>query len=732
MLKSEIVQAIIDQTKLILITQTDHGAHYQRAELSAKLAKDQPNYFKNAEADYKKAIELVDNDNNKKAFYLAARARFYVDNGKNKLALLDASEISKLGLESLDLLEKICVRNTFEDLSKLDSIKKALGSSDFSEDVRVAFYGLVEVTENLSLASEIHDQQLKKHNLHLSKHDEDIRSQHEYIKVLLEKIEVLLGKVQKLEKNAAEMPSLLSEIEQLKENAKHETEQRKIQEEKLQERVDLLSHYQEVARRISEREGILTSIIKKEQLAQEDAAKIELVEKNSYSRTVYHGIHKLLTAEYYAALVVGSDLVEIAKTGKLGKLAQCVSVGAKQFSVLGAIAAKLVGGSMKKVDENQQITIAQHYADIVSGPEEMNKLAENIARKITLSLLMSSPQIHLDENTIIAKSKELLQKILSKIIPDERGEYDKLLETVDDDENEGSSDQALNQGKKHAKIISQLIIAKILEGEEFTKAIQIDDFVGKTNKILCYVAHETGFAIEGTPSTTPLAGLEVVNDADICSNLNKYWGKYTLSAIAEILDLRIDELALKEDVTILEGRFIDKLNNNIPLLVRQIVLDNSNEAILLPLNLYNKHAIGLIFENTKRDGYGYKLKITYIDPSNEKIHPELKGMLCSALEEVGIIIGTDAMLQELAIEPQKYANCGPEVIENFINYLTGSRVTQEEAILLHSELMERKLKSARDFHEVYELFNSTEQLDADAEYLSITGVVGSFETSEFT
>ena len=49
-------------------------------------------------------------------------------------------------------------------------------------------------------------------------------------------------------------------------------------------------------------------------------------------------------------------------------------------------------------------------------------------------------------------------------------------------------------------------------------------------------------------------------------------------------------------------------------------------------------------------------------------------------------------LIEARVEAQKYNNCGPETIENFIAYLTnGNRVSQEDAVPLHSQLLEREL-----------------------------------------
>ena len=52
---------------------------------------------------------------------------------------------------------------------------------------------------------------------------------------------------------------------------------------------------------------------------------------------------------------------------------------------------------------------------------------------------------------------------------------------------------------------------------------------------------------------------------------------------------------------------------------------------------------------------------------------------------------------EIPCEPQRYCNCGPEVIEDFINYLTGKRATQEEAIELHSNLREQELLKASGY-----------------------------------
>ena len=175
------------------------------------------------------------------------------------------------------------------------------------------------------------------------------------------------------------------------------------------------------------------------------------------------------------------------------------------------------------------------------------------------------------------------------------------------------------------------------------------------------------------------------NDTDI-GDINKYWGKYTLDGIAKILKLRINDLNLLKDILVLDAIFLDEENSNIHELIKKIVAVDEDKTILVPLNIFNKHAVGLVLEKSA----GNVIKITYMDPSNEEMPKSLKGLIYSALKQIGFEI--EAVIQEFSVESQKYGNCGPEVIENFIYYLTGRRVSQEESIELHSELMEQKLK----------------------------------------
>ena len=53
------------------------------------------------------------------------------------------------------------------------------------------------------------------------------------------------------------------------------------------------------------------------------------------------------------------------------------------------------------------------------------------------------------------------------------------------------------------------------------------------------------------------------------------------------------------------------------------------------------------------------------------------------------------------MEQQKYNNCGPEVIENFMQYLTGERIDQDSAIAIHSILFEDTIIGDNN-HSIYD------------------------------
>ena len=159
--------------------------------------------------------------------------------------------------------------------------------------------------------------------------------------------------------------------------------------------------------------------------------------------------------------------------------------------------------------------------------------------------------------------------------------------------------------------------------------------------------------------------------------INSFFGKYNLRGLDDILKLRLEEINF-ENVKILQNTFVHERHNNVLDLIFQILTSSENK-ILVPINLYNKHAVGLIFERNEYNFYSIK----YIDPLNKSIPQELLKIIQNILP--------NSQYKQIVVEQQKYANCGPDVIENFILYLTGNRVPQEKAIEFHSKLLENSL-----------------------------------------
>ena len=154
--------------------------------------------------------------------------------------------------------------------------------------------------------------------------------------------------------------------------------------------------------------------------------------------------------------------------------------------------------------------------------------------------------------------------------------------------------------------------------------------------------------------------------------IDPYFLEYTLDGIADILDLRMKDLKL-DGIKALRGIFIDQERNNINELLDHAI-DKGSKTTLVPLDLFNRHAAGLIFERTTED----VVQIKYFDPENKPVPTDLKQILS----------GHMISIEQLTVEQQKYSNCGPEVIEDFVLYLTGERLTQEEAVPFHSHLVE--------------------------------------------
>jgi len=81
-----------------------------------------------------------------------------------------------------------------------------------------------------------------------------------------------------------------------------------------------------------------------------------------------------------------------------------------------------------------------------------------------------------------------------------------------------------------------------------------------------------------------------------------------------------------------------------------------------------------------------EIKIHYMDSEQQPMPALLKAMIAEVLAIANPV--QQSRFTETGLEKQKYNNCGPEVIENFMEHLTGYRLSQEDAIPVHSLLYE--------------------------------------------
>jgi hypothetical protein len=159
--------------------------------------------------------------------------------------------------------------------------------------------------------------------------------------------------------------------------------------------------------------------------------------------------------------------------------------------------------------------------------------------------------------------------------------------------------------------------------------------------------------------------------------------EYYNSGIDIVLELRLagftNAVALKSRYF---GEELGKAVSRLSYDVSSILSDATVQTVLVPVNLYNKHWLGLLFRNL-----GTMVEVTYMDPEQVTMLPGLKSVLENGLS----LNGYESHLKEARLAPQSYNNCGYEVIENFVYYLTGTRATQYGAMYIHSLLVENSL-----------------------------------------
>lgn len=118
-------------------------------------------------------------------------------------------------------------------------------------------------------------------------------------------------------------------------------------------------------------------------------------------------------------------------------------------------------------------------------------------------------------------------------------------------------------------------------------------------------------------------------------------------------------------------------------------MTKTGDILLVNLNLYGKHWVGIALDRNADE-----INIQYMDSEQQEMPLLLKEKLAGALAVA--YPECQVNITETEVELQKYNNCGLEVIENFVQYLTGHRLSQEDALPVHALLFEDAVVLAGD------------------------------------
>jgi hypothetical protein len=170
---------------------------------------------------------------------------------------------------------------------------------------------------------------------------------------------------------------------------------------------------------------------------------------------------------------------------------------------------------------------------------------------------------------------------------------------------------------------------------------------------------------------------------------SNYWHIYAKVAMNELLQLRLKSVDMDKDIEAFSPNYVFGGSKMSALRLANDIATKPGDKLLVNLNLYGKHWVGVMVDKTAN-----KINIHYMDSEQQPMPALLKEMLVEVL--IAANPEQQINITETELELQKYNNCGPEVIENFMQYLTGHRLSQEEAVPVHALLFEDAITLAGD------------------------------------
>ena len=181
-----------------------------------------------------------------------------------------------------------------------------------------------------------------------------------------------------------------------------------------------------------------------------------------------------------------------------------------------------------------------------------------------------------------------------------------------------------------------------------------------------------------------------------------YWNQYSQEGMERMLKLRLGLVSKDEDVELLlidGGEFYDE--NTSEIIAKEIAsksakqLQNGVKKLLIPLNLYGKHWVGISIELVKEgevlDGRKSKIVVNYMDSEGNPMPKNLQESLRAEL--AGSHPDSTIEMTEKEVARQESNDCGPETVENLVAEAAkeGVRISPEETLAMHSMLYEQYL-----------------------------------------
>ena len=295
---------------------------------------------------------------------------------------------------------------------------------------------------------------------------------------------------------------------------------------------------------------------------------------------------------------------------------------------------------------------------------------------------------------VIDVDKAILERINPYITSPEGSERDDLSELDDtvidpDRDSMNTTDETDNSGHSDEEVPGALNLVNI---NNLKKSIG-EESQALLNQWLASTALE-----EASPSNGKTLNSNPEGDGTSTYTDSSYWNRYSKEGLKNILDLRLKSsgIVMDEAVVIHPNYVFSEQTAQVFVndLVAQISStglgveggNNSKSKLLIPVNLYGKHWVGMVLESADS-----KIKVTYMDSEGNSMPATLKE--CLEAELTWIYPNAGIEVTELVVEQQVSNNCGLHVIESLIAAVAGEagRLEQENFLAVHTTLYEQTL-----------------------------------------